>query len=455
MTHADAVVVGAGMAGLTAAHALVRRGLRPVVLEAASAPGGSVVGGTVGAYEVDLGAESFAVRGGRVAALARELGLPVEEPAGAGSSVWAPGPDGHERALLIPPASTLGIPWDLDAPEVAAALSPGGLARARSDAGLGPEAGADAGDLATLVRTRMGEAVLEQLVRPIAGGIHSTDPENLHVDAVAPGLRAALRVHGSLAAAVRALRADAPAGAVVATTTGGLFRLPRALAAAVSAGGEVRTSTHAVDVRARPGGAWEVRGVGPGGEERWVAPRVVVATPGPQAVRLLAGVVDTSDVVLPRGRDVTHVTLVVRSGALDAAPRGAGLLVSPRARDVRAKALTHATAKWRWLGEATAPAVHVVRLSYGGPGRSTAGVGPDLAARELALLLGVEPPEVLAARVVRWREALAPSAGALPPVARLRADLAGLPGLAVTGAWVAGTGLAAVVADADEVGAGV
>ncbi|WP_418606654.1 hypothetical protein [Georgenia sp. SUBG003] len=50
-------------------------------------------------------------------------------------------------------------------------------------------------DLASLVRARMGEAVLERLVRPVAGGIHSADPADLAVDAVMPGLRAALAEH--------------------------------------------------------------------------------------------------------------------------------------------------------------------------------------------------------------------------------------------------------------------
>ena len=52
----------------------------------------------------------------------------------------------------------------------------------------------------------MGKRVLDRLVSPVVGGVHSADPDLLDVDMVAPGLRAGIRQHGSLAAAVAAQR---------------------------------------------------------------------------------------------------------------------------------------------------------------------------------------------------------------------------------------------------------
>ncbi|GAA1624536.1 protoporphyrinogen/coproporphyrinogen oxidase [Georgenia ruanii] len=472
----DVLVVGAGMAGLTAAHALAARGLRAVVLEAGADVGGLVAAGTVGGYEVDLGAEAFALRRPEVLALAEGLGLAVERPAGR-SWVWAEDGDAV-GAVPIPAGSLLGIPANPDDADVRLAIGPDGAARAAQDAHLGPEVGADAADLAALVRARMGEAVLARLVRPVAGGIHNADPADLAVDSVAPGLRAALAREGSLAAAVRALLAAAPPGAAVATTTGGLFRLPRALRdAVVAAGGEVRTGSRVTALRrvAAPGpgageragasrggsgadGAeaaiWEAAVTGPGGPATLRAPRVVLATPGGAALDLLRGLVDVSDVALPAGSAITHVTLAVRATALDAAPRGSGLLVPPGAAAVRAKALTHASAKWAWLAAATAPGEHVLRVSYGRPGERTDDVEPALALRDAATLLGVPlpPASLLDARVVARAGALAASTPAhLAQVARLGERVRALPGLRVTGAWVAGTGLAAVVAHAQAV----
>jgi oxygen-dependent protoporphyrinogen oxidase len=121
---------------------------------------------------------------------------------------------------------------------------------------------------------------------------------------------------------------------------------------------------------------------------------------------------------------------------------------------VRAKALTHATAKWPWLADrvraAAGEGVHVVRLSYGRLGEETVPPTPDEAARDASVLLGVElPGRVRDHLLQRWDGALP------PPTPAYRAQVAAFttavwrtPGLAATGGWVAGTGLAAIVGHA-------
>ncbi len=106
---------------------------------------------------------------------------------------------------------------------------------------------------------------------------------------------------------------------------------------------------------------------------------------------------------------VTIVTLVLEAPALDDAPRGTGVLVSPDA-GVAAKGLTHATAKWEWLEQAV-PGRHVVRLSYG-RGGSRPDPGLDTALADASVLLGVP----LARTMVRgWaRTRLARRASARP-----------------------------------------
>ncbi|WP_341359530.1 FAD-dependent oxidoreductase [Georgenia sp. M64] len=443
--RADVVVVGGGMAGLSAAHAFLAEGLRPVVLEASSAVGGLVGSGVVGGYELDLGAEAFATRRPEVGDLVRSLGLEVVEP-GAGSWVWTP-----ERAFRIPVRTLLGVPADLGAADVVAALGPEAAAAAAvRDPGLPAHVGADAADLATLVRTRMGQVVLDRLVTPVAGGIHSADPADLAVDSVMPGLRAALTEHGTLAAAVAAL-VDATPGAAAASTAGGLFRLPRALAAAVRAGGgEVRTGATVTGLHAVEGG-WTVDVDEAGGRSRTTAAHVVLALPEGPARELLDGVLTLPDAPAAGGSTITHVTLVVEAPALDAAPRGSGLLVPPGATGVRAKALTHVSAKWPWLREVTGPGVHVLRVSYGRHGERTDDVGAAAALADATTLLGVPLGRVLDHRVVRRTGVLAAATPAHRAyVTTVRARVAERPGLHLAGAWVAGTGLAAVVAQAQS-----
>ena len=455
----DAVVIGGGIAGLTVAHALVLQGLRPLVLEASLQCGGYLAPGVLAVdghtIAVDVGAESFAVRSRPVADLVDALGLETAEPSG--RSAWAGGAAG---VFPLPATGVLGIPGHPWAADTRRAIGILGALRASADAFL-PRRWTDRTNLATLVRSRLGARVLDRLVTPVAGGVHSSDPALLSVDAVAPGLLAAFERTGSLAAAVRALRSQAPAGSAVRGITGGLNRLVAALQDAVAAHGEVRTGVSVESVAPGAGG-WVVR---TSTGEVLHTPRLVVATTGREALRLLghddsATVASAAAMTLPRGTDIRLVTLLLRTTALDGAPRGTGILVAPGSAAV-AKASTHATAKWPWLETAVAetfgPSHHVVRLSYGRGGSDPVPTSDDAlveqALRDVRTLYGVPlgTSDLVSSLVTRWDDALPPPTPAhRAQVAALLAEVEQRDGLAVTGAWVAGTGLAAVVPHAQE-----
>lgn len=483
-----------------AARTLVADGFAPVVVEASGTCGGYLARADVGPVGapvvVDTGAESYASRSQAIAALVAELGLEAVEPSGL--SAWGYVPDGtgpkrpgrgpRGRAFPLPKAGVLGIPGHVWAADTRRAIGVVGALRASLDRAL-PASRVDTSTLASLVRSRLGARVLDRLVTPVAGGVHSTDPALLSVDAVAPGLLAAYERTGSLAAAVRSLRAQAPAGSAVRGLVGGMNRLVSALESAVEAGGTIRRSTGVRRLR-RTGDLWEVELTT--GETLRTA-RVVLAVGGHTAVGLLGDLVDTAGAAPVRGTDIRLVTLVLRAPALGCAPRGTGVLVAPGS-DVVAKGSTHASAKWPWLRErldaTLGPDVHVVRLSYGrggstpeaavepqalgavSPAGSQASPAPRAgsarseldpaasddvfvaqAVRDVQGLYGVPvaPGDVLSSAVTRWDDALSPPTPAhrartsrlVSDVAALRAS--GAPGLSVTGAWVAGTGLAAVV----------
>ena len=65
--------------------------------------------------------------------------------------------------------------------------------------------------LGRLVRTRMGEPVLDRMVAPLSLGAFSIHPDDVDVEIVAPGLNAALTRTGTLAGAVTQVRAAAAA----------------------------------------------------------------------------------------------------------------------------------------------------------------------------------------------------------------------------------------------------
>ncbi len=375
----DVVVVGGGVAGLVAARDLAAAGLRVTVLERSAAPGGAVGRHRVAGLDLDAGAESFATRGGTVAALAAELGLGAAITAPAPLGAWVQLPSGPGT---LPRAGLLGVPVDPWAPDVRRTLGTAGALRASVDRLLPARVGAGgAATFGSLVRTRMGRRVLDRLVAPVVGGVHAADPDDLDPRAVAAGLLPALADRGSLAAAVASLRARAPAGAAVNGLVGGMSTLVEALVRDLAdRGGVLRTGVRVTGL-SRTADGWTVAVAGPDGPRTLGASRVVLAAPAGPALDLLAPVLPgLADVRTDRGADVVLVTLVVDDPVLDGAPRGTGVLVAPGAQGdgpgrVRAKALTHATAKWPWLAERAGPGRHVLRLSYGRAGSAGAPPG--------------------------------------------------------------------------------
>ena len=407
----DVVVVGGGIAGLVIARKLLIEGLSVTLLEAGGRLGGSVSRHVVGGITLDAGAESFATRGGIVEALVRDLGL--------GADIVAPNPEGawlqpaSGPAVPLPATSLLGIPGSPVAADVIAVIGQSAALRAFSvDALLPGTVGAKSTTLGELVRRRMGDDVLEKLVAPIVNGVHSASPDDLDLDRVAPHLRAALRREGSLARAVRSLRAEAPAGSAVAGLRGGVAGIIDALVADLERfGADIRLNT-------------PVRSVTVGSattDDDVLGGHIVVAASGVLDPSADSGHA-TSD------RVVTLATLVVDQPLLDSAPRGTGLLVANGAPGIRAKALTHATAKWPWLAE-RAEGKHVLRLSYGEDHAELA----EIARTDAASLLGVplEPGAVVDFARVQW--------------ARTTAVETAPDGVTLVGEGVAGTGLANII----------
>ena len=185
----DVVVIGAGVAGLTAARELSRSGMSVLVLESSPVVGGKLRLGTVGGVVLDVGAESMLARRPEAVDLVAELGLDVVHPPPGSTQLWTRG------ALRPLPRTLLGVPLDLDALATTGVLSDDGLARARNETVL--PLGDEDVSVAELLGSRLGHEVVDRLAEPMLGGVYAGHAATLSARATAPQVVAMLREHGS------------------------------------------------------------------------------------------------------------------------------------------------------------------------------------------------------------------------------------------------------------------
>ncbi|GGW64583.1 protoporphyrinogen oxidase [Streptomyces lucensis JCM 4490] len=442
------VVIGAGIAGLAAAHRLLEGGTRVTVLEAAGRVGGKLLPGEIAGVRVDLGAESMLARRPEAVTLARAVGLAdrLQPPATATASLWTRG-----ALRPMPKGHVMGVPGTAAA--LSGVLSDEGLARVERDAALPrTEVGEDVA-VGEYVAARLGREVVDRLVEPLLGGVYAGDAYRISLRSAVPQLFRAARTHRSLTEAVRDIQAKAAAapqtGPVFTGVEGGVGALPLAVADAVRArGGEILTGTPATGLRREAGGGWRITA----GDRVLPADAVIVAVPAPAAAGLLRAESPeaAAELAAVEYASMALVTLAYRRAGLDL-PAGSGFLVPP-VDGHTIKASTFASQKWGWIAEQD-PEVVVLRTSVGRHGetavlqRDDAGL-VEVSRHDLREATGLDA-EPLETRVTRWTDGLPQyPVGHHARVARIRDHVAKLPGLAVCGAQYDGVGIPACIASA-------
>ncbi len=434
------MVVGAGIAGLTAARDLAATH-EVLVLEGSPRIGGKLRRESVAGVLVDVGAEAMLNRRPEGVALARDLGLDVVHPTTATSRIYS-------RGELRPmPRSLMGVPFDLDELAASGVLSGSGLARVRAETAVAFDDDVSVGEL---VATRLGDEVVDRLVEPLLGGVYAGRAHRISAAAAVPQLLAMARRGSLLDQAAGFPRSDVP---VFAGLPGGMGLLP----AAVAAGLDVRLDSTVRELR-RAGDGWALTVGSTHAPETVLARHVVLATPAASTARLLAGVAPEAAVGVARieSASVAVVTLALPCEAVTHLGDRSGFLVPPvEQRGI--KASTFSFAKWDWVHEAGGE-VAILRTSLGRVGEETTlqATDDELVARslaELAELAGVVAVPI-DTHVQRWGGGLPQYAvGHLDLVARVRSSLP--PGLAVCGAWCDGVGIPAVIGSAHRAAAEV
>lgn len=296
--HGDAIILGAGPAGLGVASALAARGGSARILEPSGRPGGAVRTVREDGWTVELGPHTLQLDEPGDGDLLAALGLGpdmLEADLAAARRFIAWG--GQLHALTASPLSLLR--GDL--------LSLRGRLRLLAEP-LVPRGHEPGESLLGFVARRLGNEAAERLLDPMVNGIFAGDPGRLVAEHALPSLVALEREHGSVLLGLA--RRKGPPRRIVGFR-GGMARLTESMAAALPAGA-LRLGAETTRISRGPGG-WDVAWREADGSEHGGRCRHLIVTAPPWAwsslpfdeppVRLLA---EADRVAAP------PVTLVVR-----------------------------------------------------------------------------------------------------------------------------------------------
>jgi oxygen-dependent protoporphyrinogen oxidase len=243
-------VIGAGVAGLSAAFQLMRLGHEVALYEASNRTGGVVRTERRDGFLAEHGPNSMAAPGGAVAQLLRELGLDERRveanPLARNRYVVR---NGWPQPLPLSPPAFLVAPFFSIRAKLALLTEP-----------LASAPPADDESIASFVRRRFGREILDYAVAPLVSGIYAGDTEALSMRHALPRAHSMEREHGSvLKGAIREAR-RAGAGRRARATglisfRDGMAELPTRLSALL--GARVRLTTPVSRVR-RVEGRWNI-----------------------------------------------------------------------------------------------------------------------------------------------------------------------------------------------------
>jgi protoporphyrinogen/coproporphyrinogen III oxidase len=447
----DVAVVGAGIAGLSAAYELSRRDVSLVVLERSPRPGGVILSEQVGGFTIDGGPDALLIQKPAAIALCQEIGL--------GDRLVATKPprvafiQRGGRLHPLPAASVLGIPTRVGPFLQSRLFTWRGKLRMGAELFVPKREDDSDESIGSFMTRRFGREATDYLAEPLLAGIHAGDVDRLSAKALFPRFVDAERRHGSVLRALRHAAATAPPSVDGAfkSLPGGLSEMVQALVARI---GEAQVCTNTDVARiARPSSADPSAPfhIDLSSGNRIDAKAVIVATPAYVTERLLR----ETDAELARlcgevrYASAATVVLAFRRDAVAHPLNGSGFVV-PRVEASPILAASWLSSKWPHR----APDDRVLMRAFFGGTRDPGALersDQELVALSLSALtplLGIAGEPQLT-RVYRWERANAQhDVGHLQRVAAIDRRLADHPGLFLTGSGFRGVGIPDCVTDA-------
>jgi protoporphyrinogen/coproporphyrinogen III oxidase len=249
---AAVAVVGAGVAGLTAAYRLKRRGIRVAVYEASDRAGGVILTERREGYLAELGPNSLTAGGGALADVLSQLGL---DPSRIEAQREA------RKRYIVRKSKLVALPTSPSQLLTTRLLSNGAKLAIFGEPLVEPGDSPMEESVATFVRRRFNQEVLDYVANPFVAGIFAGDPEQLSARHALPRLHDLEHTHGSVVKALgRMMRTGrgepgAAPGEGLISFTGGLREIPDAFARELRS--EIRFKAPVTQLRRGPKG-WTV-----------------------------------------------------------------------------------------------------------------------------------------------------------------------------------------------------
>ncbi|MGH9354547.1 MAG: protoporphyrinogen oxidase [Terriglobia bacterium] len=460
-TNLRVAVIGGGITGLAAMHALAQArksgaAVEEVLIEAGERLGGVIQTEQLENFVIEAGPDSFLTEKPEARLLCEELGL-GDELMGSNDHVrrtyvlhrgrLAPLPGG--LMFFVP-----GRPWSAMLSPLLPIASKAALIREflrRPESKGGIRENEDDESVAEFVRRHFGVGLLENIVQPLLAGVYGADPEELSARAVLPRFLAFEREHGSVVrGALKASKQRKDNNPVFTTLRGGLGDLIQALSARLGLGpGRPRCDLGArvIEFSVREperGAALSCRKYTMRCESGSThkADAVILALPGCDCARLLEPLRPGLSMALDGISYAPAITVALAFRTAPNLPPGFGFLV-PRAERGRLLACTFVHFKF----SSRVPADGALLRCFLGGSRSPQVMQwsdeeiMTAVTRELRAALGFSQQADFY-RVFRWPNALPRySVGHENRVREIRQQLEGLPGIFLAGNAYAGVGV--------------
>jgi oxygen-dependent protoporphyrinogen oxidase len=467
------VIVGGGIAGLTAAFILHEQAagagmpLACTLVEAGREWGGKIVTHRAGDLTIEAGPDSFLSQKPWGIELCRKLGLTGRlintNEHQKKTFVYSRG-----RLRELPEGLVVIVPTKLGPFLRSGLISWPGILRMGMDLALpGRRASLERGDesMASFFSRRLGREAFERVVEPLMAGIYAGDAAQISLRATFPRFLDLERKHGSL---IRGMLASRPAGAasghtMFVTLQGGLVELVQALLAKLAASGtKLMTQQSVAAMRVRQTSTQHPIG--------WTydltlesgavisADAVVLATPAfvsADLVRPLSPIAAELLGAIPYASTAT-VSMAYKAGTLGAEISGFGFVV-PRIERRDLLAATWTSLKWPHRAPDSQT---LVRCYLGGVGREKILQEDDAALirrvrDELRSMAGVTGEPVYA-EVNRWDRGMPQyTLGHLDRLETIQRSLDRYPGLLLAGAAYRGIGIPDCIRDGTDAASGV